>query len=250
MGDETKIVAAVDVGATGIKGALVDLSKGTFVSKRVKYSTPSPATPSAIGGQVKALLKDLNWKKGVVGCGFTAIIRDGVCLSAANIDKSWLGTNAEKVMKKITGFPFHIVNDADAAGMAEMRFGNAKKVKGTVILLTLGTGIGSALFVNGILVPNTEFGHLKWKNGKIAEFYLSNRAREKYEMDLEDWAGDLNKYLIHLNKIFSPNLFLLGGGISKRFSEYKHMFSPTFNIKAAKLFNNAGIIGAAAVANP
>ena len=245
MSKKKVLSLGIDVGATGIKGALVDIEKGEMASDRVKIPTPEPATPAAMSRVVNDIVKELGWEKGKIGCGFPAIMKDGVCFSATNIEKNWIGTNAEEVFSKATGFPFQVINDADAAGIAEMRYGHGKNVKGTVMLITVGTGIGSALFTYGKRVENTEFGHLKWK-GDIAENWVSNTARKTKGLEYDEWAGELNEFLIHLNKIFSPNLMLIGGGISKRFNDYKHMFKKSLPVKAAKLYNNAGIIGAVA----
>ena len=173
-----KTILAIDVGATGIKGSIVDLAQGTLTQPRLKLDTPKPATPAAVAKTIRMLAKSFDWKKGdPVGIGFPAVIVRGRTTSAANIDDAWLNLKAERELSRRTGFDVKLVNDADAAGMAALKFGHAKNQNGTVILLTLGTGIGSALFVEGRLIPNTEFGHMPYKRS-IAEDYVSNRARK------------------------------------------------------------------------
>jgi polyphosphate glucokinase len=243
------LVLSFDVGATGIKAGLVNLKKGQLVGEKYKVGTPHPATPKAIGKEIKNILKIFKWKSGKVSCGFPSVVKDGVCKTAANIDPSWVNTDAEKVLEKITGVPFQVINDADAAGIAELTYGNALNVSGTVILLTLGTGIGSAVFIDGKLVPNTELGHIEFK-GDIAENAVSNRARKDRMLDYEDWAKELNEYLWYLHKILSPNLMILGGGISKRWDLFSHVFSPDLPVTNAKLYNDAGIVGAAVYTHP
>jgi polyphosphate glucokinase len=171
-----------------------------------------------------------------------------VALSAANIDPAWIGTNIEEVLGKSTGCQVFATNDADAAGIAEMRYGVGKGEQGLVFLITIGTGLGSALFYKGMMVPNTELGHLMWKNGKSAELYASSGAREKLKISRREWADRFNEYLQHMERLFSPDLFILGGGESKFFEQYKHQLHTQARVIPAKLLNNAGIIGAAAYA--
>jgi polyphosphate glucokinase len=186
--------------------------------------------------------------KGLIGCGFPSIVKHGVSLSAANIDKSWIGTNIDEVFGKASGCKVFSTNDADAAGVAEMRYGVGKGEKGLVFLITIGTGLGTALFLDGKLIPNTELGHLMWKKGQSVEQWCSSGARERLKISRSDWAVRFNKYLLHLERLFSPDLFILGGGESKHFESYKHLLTPQTRVIPAKLLNNAGIIGAAAFA--
>ena len=183
-----------------------------------------------------------------IGCGFPSIVKNGICGSAANISQEWLGQDIQKRFTEASGCPVFATNDADAAGVAEMQCGIGLGEKGVVILLTIGTGIGSAVFQNGILLPNTEFGHLIWPKKEIAEASISSGARERLKMSRTDWAIRFNKYLKHLELLFSPDLFILGGGESKNFESYKQNFDVKTRVVQAQLLNNAGIIGAAAYA--
>jgi polyphosphate glucokinase len=239
-----------DIGGSGIKAGLVDLETGVLIGERIKYDTPQPSTPENIATCIREMLQGIEWKGDRIGCGFPAIIQDGVALSAANIDKSWIGINVESLLHAYTGYKCTVINDADAAGLAERMFGRINNVKGTVLLLTLGTGIGSALFYDGILIPNTELGHIQYK-GKIAEDWVSNRARKERLLEYDDWAKELADFLNYLILLFSPRLIVLGGGISFRFEEFADHFShlrvPVVNASA---YNDAGIIGAAVAAYP
>ncbi len=240
-------ILGIDVGASGIKGALVDLDKGKLYGERFRVPTPQPSTPEAMAGAVAEIVRFFNYK-GIIGVGFPSIVQNGVSLSAANIDKGWIGTNIEETFGKSTGCRVFATNDADAAGLAEMRYGMGKGEMGVVMLITIGTGLGSALFYKGMLIPNTEMGHLIWKGGKSAESYASSGARERLKISRKEWAGRFNDYLQHLELLFSPELFILGGGESKFFESYKHQLVTKARIVPAKLLNNAGIIGAAAYA--
>lgn len=241
-------ILGIDVGASGIKGALVDLDKGKLYGERFRVPTPQPSTPEAMAGAFAEITQFFNYK-GVVGCGFPALVKNGVAQSAANIDKSWVGTSIETVFGGSTGCRVYATNDADAAGMAEMRYGIGKSEKGLVIMITIGTGLGSAIFYKGVMIPNTELGHLKWNNGKSVELYASSGARERLKISRKEWAGRFNEYLQHLELLFSPDLFILGGGESKFFDSYKHLLETNARVIPAKLLNNAGIIGAAAYAS-
>lgn len=248
MAKKRKTLLGIDVGATGIKGAIVDLNTGEFLTERIKFPTPQPATPAACAGVIQQIGKAVGWKKGaLVGCGFPSVVLHGVTLSASNIDESWIGLNAQDFLSKKTGFKIALANDADVAGMAEVKFGHIQKT-GTVVLLTLGTGIGSALFYNGNLIPNTELGHIPYKRS-IAEDYVSNRARKERKLSVHQWAVNLNEYLKHINRIVTPDLIILGGGISKRFDEYKQYIDPGVKVIPALQLNNAGITGAALFAD-
>lgn len=234
----------IDVGATGIKGSIVNLKTGEFLVERIKYDTPKPATPSAVAATIRTLALDMNWKEGdTIGCGFPSVVRKGRTLTAANIDKKWINLKARKYLSQKTGYDIRLVNDADAAAMAEVRFGHVSP-KGTVLLLTLGTGIGSALFRNGELIPNTEFGHMPYKRS-IAEDYVSNRGRKDRGLSMAEWARQLGVYLEHLNKMLNPELIILGGGISKKFDLYKQHLNVNTEVVPARMFNDAGIVGAA-----
>lgn len=240
-------ILGIDVGASGIKGALVDVDNGKLYGERFRVPTPHPSTPDAMGAAFSEIVEFFNYK-GKIGCGFPAIVKHGVAQSAANIDQSWIGTSAEEVFGKHTGCPVFVTNDADAAGMAEMRYGVGKGENGVVLLITIGTGLGSALFYNGTMIPNTELGHVLWKNGKPAEAYASSGARERLKISRKEWADRFNGYLLHLERLFSPDLFILGGGESKFFEQYKTQLQTKSRVIPAKLLNNAGIIGAAVYA--
>ncbi len=236
----------VDIGGSGMKGAVVDVSQGTLRSERIRIETPCPSTPDNMAKALYELTKKLNWS-GPIGCGFPAIVRHGVALSASNIDKSWIGQNIETLFSETTGLPVMALNDADAAGYAEMTFGAGKGQRGTVLLITIGSGIGTALFVNGHDVPNTEFGHLLL-HGDIAERYVSNSARKRLELSWEKWGKRFNEYLQHLERLLSPDLYILGGGISKDFEAYSQYLEVEAPIVPAQMLNNAGIVGAACYA--
>jgi polyphosphate glucokinase len=244
------MILGIDVGGSGIKGALVDIKKGKMVTERHRIETPQPATPKAMIEVMGQIAEHFNYKKGPIGVGFPAIVQDGIVRSAANIDNKWIGYSGQKRIAKRTGCPVVLLNDADAAGTAEMRFGIGKKRQGVLMLLTLGTGIGSALFVNGRLVPNTELGHLYLRDSPIdAEDYASSRVREDEGLDWKEWAARLDKYLRHLEFLFSPNMFVLGGGVSKYHADFIPFLTVRAKVVPAKLRNEAGIIGAAIAAH-
>ncbi|MEN3356355.1 MAG: polyphosphate glucokinase [Mycobacteriales bacterium] len=236
----------VDIGGTGIKGAIVDLATGELKTDRVKFPTPHPATPDAVAAEVTRLVHDAGWD-GQVGATFPAVIKHGVAKSAANVDRSWIGTNVDQVFTKATGCDVTVLNDADAAGLAEIRYGAAKGVPGVVILLTFGTGIGSGLFVDGVLVPNTELGHLE-VDGEDAEKRAAASAKETLDLSYKQWAKRVHRYLRHVEKLFSPDLILVGGGVSKDAARWVPLLDVETPIKPAELLNNAGIVGAALAA--
>lgn len=239
----------IDIGGSGIKGALVDTTTAELVSERMRVETPQPSTPEAVAGAVKELIALLDYQ-GAVGCTFPAIVKHGVMHSAANVDKSWIGTDGKTLFEQTVGMPFAVLNDADAAGVAEMTFGAGKGRGGIVIMLTFGTGIGSAVFLNGQLLPNTEFGHLYLKSGKVAEARAAARIKDEKELSWEEWAERVNEYLMHLEFIFSPDLFIFGGGVSKRHEKFFKYFTLNTEVVPAEFFNDSGIIGAAMAAAP
>lgn len=241
-------VLGIDIGGSGIKGAVVNIKTGELITERTRIVTPQPAVPQAVADTVAELVQQIGWEGGPIGCGFPAIIKKGVAKSAANIDDAWIGTNAEKLFSKITGCPVAVLNDADAAGYAEMRFGVGMEEEGLVMLITIGTGLGSALFMDGHLVPNTEFGHLKFK-GDIAEKYAANSARKLHELSWKEWGNRFNSYLKHLERLFTPDLFILGGGSSKKYEKFANCINTDARVIPAKLLNNAGIVGAAMYAH-
>ncbi len=237
----------IDIGGTGIKGAVVDLDTGQLVTDRYRVPTPVPSTPQNVSAVINKIVKVHGWS-GPVGAAFPAVIRNGVAKSAANVDPSWIGTDVDALFTEVTKCPVTVMNDADAAGVAEVRAGAAKDVPGVVLLLTLGTGIGSALFIDGHLVPNTELGHLEL-HGVDAERRAAASVREREGLSWKQWAARLQHYLKHLERVLPPDLFVLGGGISKnpdKWLPYLHIETP---VVIAALRNNAGIVGAAMVAH-
>lgn len=241
---QTNQVLGVDVGGTGIKGAIINIQTGELLTERLRIETPQPATVEAVANAFRELVQLLNWKDGLIGVGFPAVIQQGVALTAANIDKAWIGMNVEKVLGEATAMPVIAVNDADAAGIAEMKFGVGKGVMGTVLLITIGTGLGSALFTDGQLVRNTEFGHFELK-GKVAEQYASDSARRNSHLSWEDWGQRFNKYLVMMKRLLFPDLIILGGGTSKRYDKFQDQIVVDVPIKLAAFRNKAGSIGAA-----
>jgi len=239
------IVLGIDVGATGIKGNLIDTASGTLVSERYKLPTPGKSTPANVVKILKEIIEHFKWEGKDLGIGFPSIVRNGKTLSASNIDDAWINFNAEDYLKKELKANLILINDADAAGISELYYGAAKGKMGTVILLTLGTGIGSAIFFDGKLIPNTELGHLRYKKS-ITEQYASNSARERKELSYEQWAKDLEKVLLYIEHLFSPDLFIIGGGISKKFDKYATFLNKVnADIVPAVMLNAAGSIGAA-----
>lgn len=238
-------ILGVDIGGTGIKGAVVDTSSGELKTQRVRLLTPQPATPDAVSEVLKQLVNEIGFN-GPVACGFPARITNGTVRTAANIDKTWIDIPVEELFTtKLQGnYPVSVVNDADAAGLCELKFGAAKDVPGKVIFLTIGTGIGSALFQDGVMFEGTELGHLKFKKD-IAEHYCSALVREKEELSWTKWGKRLGKYLNYVNFLFDPDLFILGGGVSAKFERFKDFLPQELKIVPAASLNHAGIIGAA-----
>ncbi|WP_036556357.1 polyphosphate--glucose phosphotransferase [Nocardioides insulae] len=234
----------IDFGGTGIKGAPVDLDAGGFAAERVRITTPRPSTPARIAEVFVELLSHFPDSTGPVGVTVPGVVRHGVVHSAANIDDSWIGTDADAVFTEATGRDVHVVNDADAAGLAEVRYGAARGRRGLVIVTTLGTGIGSALVYDGTLVPNSELGHLEL-HGQDAEHRAANSARQREDLSWEKWAHRLTKYYRHLETLFSPDLFVVGGGVSKDAAEFLPLLEIDTEIVPAVLRNKAGVVGAA-----
>lgn len=239
----------IDIGGSGVKAALVDFRTGELLSRRHRVNTPKPSTPDAVAeailhvvgliGAERELPRDLP-----VGVGIPGPIKGGKVMTAANIDKRWIGVSAEDLLGKALGRRVYAINDADAAGLAEIRFGAGRDVAGTVLMLTLGTGIGSGLFVDGKLVPNTEMGHLEWR-GRDVELRLSGVAREKRHLRWRAWASEFSAFLERLEIYFWPDLIILGGGVSKEMKKYEKWLESRAPIKAARFLNTSGIVGAA-----
>jgi polyphosphate glucokinase len=248
--DITRAVG-VDIGGTGIKAAIVDLTAGTLLSDRIKVATPVGAQPKDVLAAVKEVLGKLEIEDDSIplGVAFPAIVKSGRTLSAANVSDKWIGFEAEKFFEDGLGRDIHFANDADVAGVAEVRFGAAKDAHGLTILTTLGTGIGSALIYNGVLIPNSELGHVqRAKHGKDAEAYAAYSAMERESLSWEDWAKRLQWYYSYIEFLFSPDLFVVGGGVSKHSDKFLHLLDLRTPIVPAVHRNNAGIIGAAALA--
>ncbi|MFT3873537.1 MAG: ROK family protein [Nocardioides sp.] len=234
----------IDFGGSGIKGAPVDVQAGDFAGERHRIETPQPSTPRAVAAVFAELLSRFPDSTGAVGVTVPGVVRHGVVESAANIDKSWIGTDADQLFTQATGREVHVVNDADAAGLAEVTYGAAKGHQGVVIVTTLGTGIGSAIVHRGALVPNSELGHLE-VDGHDAESRAANSAREREELSWHQWAQRLTAYYRTVEKLFSPDLFVVGGGVSKHSAEFLPLLDINTPIIPAVLRNRAGIVGAA-----
>lgn len=239
-------ILGIDVGGSGIKGAPVDTQAGKLVAERLRIPTPEPAEPHPVAEVVAQVAQSFHWK-GPIGIGFPAPIKNGVAMMAANVSPKWVGINGDDVFTQITGCDCTLVNDADAAGLAEMAFGAGRGQMGTVIMLTLGTGIGSAVFYGGRLLKNTEFGHIEIE-GEEAEARASAAAREREDLSWKKYARRLDVYLHMMQKLFWPDLFIIGGGISKKSDEFLPSLTIDVPVVPALLLNEAGIIGAAMAA--
>ncbi len=237
----------IDIGGSGIKGAPVDLSIGELAEERIRIDTPQPSTPSAVAGVAAEIVASFSYD-GPVGCTIPSVVKHGVVATAANIDDGWIGLDGRELLERSLRTPVTLLNDADAAGIAELAYGAARDVPGLVCLLTFGTGIGSALFADGTLVPNTEFGHLEFRGGE-AEDYASARIRKDENLSWEDWGVRVGEYLRHIERVISPDLFILGGGVSRRLEKFEQYLECSTPIVPAQLRNNAGIVGAALAAS-
>lgn len=242
-----KRILGIDIGGSGIKGAPVDMKSGELVETRHRIPTPVPATPESVAIVIKHLVDHFKWD-GPIGCGFPAVVQNGIVKTAANIDKSWIGCNAQELFTKTTGLPALVINDADSAGMAEVKFGAGKKFKGTIILVTVGTGIGSVVFIKGRLLPNTEFGHINLKSGQDAELYASDAVRKNEGLGWDLWAKRFDEYLLEIERLLWPELIIIGGGVSKKIEKFAEYLTVKAKVVPAKLQNEAGLIGAALAA--
>ncbi len=236
-------VLGIDIGGSGIKGAPVDTDTGNLLAARYRLQTPSQAKPQPVAEIVAKIADHFNWK-GHLGIGFPGVVRKGVTLTAANIHEDWVGLNAAKFIKKVTGCKTCIINDADAAGLAEMAFGAGVDRQGVVMVVTIGTGLGTALFTNGQLLPNSEFGHLEI-DGVEAEWIASDAARKREKLSWKKWGRRFDQYLHTMEKLLWPDLIILGGGISKRYEEFLPYITVQAEVVPAKMLNEAGIVGAA-----
>jgi polyphosphate glucokinase len=243
-----KRAIGIDIGGTGIKGAVADVKEGKLVSERIRVETPEGGRPKDIAAAVASLIDDLGQSKSLeVGICFPAVVQHGVTKSAANISEQWIDLDADALFTKTLGRHVHVLNDADAAGVAEAKYGAAKKAKGLTILTTLGTGIGVALLYNGELIPNAELGHLEI-DGIDAETIASFAAKERENLDWVQWAARLQRYYSEMERLFSPDLFIVGGGVSKQWEDFLPLLKLKTKIVAAETRNSAGILGAAALA--
>jgi polyphosphate glucokinase len=244
-------ILGIDIGGSGIKGAPVDLKKGKLAAKRIRIATPQPSKPEAVANTVAKIATRFSWT-GPIGCTFPAVVKKGVVHTAANVDDDWIGTNGRRLLQAKTGCRVQLLNDADAAGIAEMNFGAGKGRKGTVFVLTFGTGIGSALFIDRRLMPNTELGHMAIfcgpQGGIEAEHFASDLIRKKEKLSWGEWAARVDELLAVLEALFSPDLFILGGGVSKKHRKYLHLLRAKTEVVPAQLLNDAGIVGAALAA--
>ncbi|HET9589072.1 MAG TPA: ROK family protein [Anaerolineales bacterium] len=236
-------ILGIDVGGSGIKGAPVDIRTGQLLAERVRIKTPKGAEPEPIADVVAEIARGFEWKS-PIGIGFPAPIKTGVAMMAANVSEKWVGLDADELFTRVTGCDCTMINDADAAGLAEMKFGAGKGQRGTVIMITLGTGIGTAIFHRGNLLPNTEFGHLEM-NGREAEHRASDAVRQREDLSWKKYAKRLNKYLAEMEKLFWPDLFIVGGGISKESEKYLPLLKIKTPMIPAQFLNEAGIVGAA-----
>jgi polyphosphate glucokinase len=239
-------IVGVDIGGSGIKGAPVDLSAGELADERYRIETPQPSDVKAVVKTTAQVVAKFGTPERV-GVTFPGVVVQGTVLTAANVDKSWVDAPAAQLFTAEIGCPVTVINDADAAGIAEMAFGVGAGHAGTVVMLTFGTGIGSAIFVDGRLLPNTEFGHLEL-HGKDAELRASDRARSEEDLGWHAWAKRVDEYLHHVEMLVRPDLFIIGGGVSKKSEHYLHHLTVKTPVEPAKLLNNAGIIGAAMAA--
>lgn len=237
----------IDVGGSGVKGGIVDLDTGKLVGERFKLLTPQPATPTAVAKTVAEVVKHFDWT-GPLGVTYPGVVVHGVVHTAANVDKTWLGTNASEVISSaLGGRPVTVLNDADAAGLAEIRYGAGRNNQGVVVLLTFGTGIGSAVIHNGLLLPNTEFGHIE-VGGKEAEHRAASSVRDRKEWTYERWSKEVTQVLVAIENAIWPDLFIAGGGISRKADKWVHLLKNRTPVVAAELQNEAGIVGAAMAA--
>ncbi len=240
-------ILGIDVGGSGIKGAPVDTTRGELLAERIRLPTPEPSKPKAIAEVITQIALRFNWK-GPIGCGFPAVMRRGVALTAANIHKSWIGTDAAALFSEATGCRCTVINDADAAGLAEIHFGAGRRhQQGVVLIVTVGTGIGTALFVDGHLLPNTELGHIEM-GGQEAEAVASDAARKREDLKWDVWAARFDAYLQTMERLFWPDLIIIGGGIVKKQEKFMPLLNVRVPVVPAQLGNNAGIVGAALAA--
>lgn len=239
-------ILGIDIGGSGVKGAPVDIEGGNLLAPHFRIPTPNPSKPRAVAKTVGEIARHFEWR-GPIGCGFPSVIRDGVVLTAANIDPSWIDKKASALFADETGCPVLVINDADAAGLAEMKFGAGRARRGVVLIITIGTGLGTALFTDGHLLPNTELGHIQIR-GKDAEWRASDAARKEKHMNWKKWSKLFNEYLNAMEKLFWPDLIILGGGVIKEYQKFFPLLHVRAELAPAQFLNEAGIVGAALAA--
>lgn len=240
-------ILGIDVGGSGIKGAIVEIDDGRLVSDRHRIPTPKPSTPANVAAAIRDLVNEFDYS-GTVGCCFPTVVIGGEVRTSSNLHKSWPGTRGDTLFTEATGLPFVLVNDADAAGIAEMRLGAGTGIGGMVITITIGTGLGSGVFCDGRLVPNVELGHMPGKDGKPIELYASDRARNRDGLSWAEWGKRFDYFLGRVARVMSPDHFILGGGASKKLDKYEDEITVETPISVAHFRNNAGIVGAALAA--
>jgi polyphosphate glucokinase len=245
--DDMAIILGIDVGGTGIKAALVDTDAGKLVGEKYRIETPKPSTPENVTATVQQLVAEFDYS-GTVGCCFPTVVIHGKAKTAGNLDETWRNTQVDALFNRATGLPFVVLNDADAAGIAEMQLGAGIGLQGMVIMITIGTGLGSGVFYNGQLVPNIELGRMPGKDGEPIEFYAGNRARKVNSLSWGEWGPRFNYFLERVARVFSPDHFIIGGGVSKKFQLYEDAIKVPTSIHVAEFRNDAGTIGAAVAA--
>ena len=241
-------ILGIDIGGSGIKAAIVNTKTGELLSERHRIDTPKPATPEAVSKVIKQMVSYFDWNK-TIGCSFPTTIVNGKCIHSGNLSPKWLNVKVDKLFEKECKLPFYISNDADLAGLAEVKLGAGKKEKGVIVVITIGTGIGSGLFYNSKLIPNFEIGKMLYKNGEIIELYTADSVRKKEDLTLKEWALRFDELLEYTRVVLTPSLVILGGGISKKYDKFKEYLVSDLPIKPAEFKNNAGIIGAAIYAS-
>jgi polyphosphate glucokinase len=239
-------ILGIDIGGSGIKGAPVDTETSEFLAERFRIPTPELAKPEPVAQVVAEVAQNFKWQ-GPIGCGFPSAIRKGVVMTAANISKRWIGLNGAALLAEATNCPVCLINDADAAGLAEMTFGAGRNQQGVVLMVTIGTGLGTALFIDGRLVPNTELGHIEI-DGEDAELRATDAARKRDDLSWEKWGKRFDNYLNHLEMLIWPDLIILGGGGSKKYDRFRSLLTVQAEVVPAQLLNDAGIVGAALAA--
>ncbi|AEL26452.1 polyphosphate--glucose phosphotransferase [Cyclobacterium marinum] len=240
-------ILGLDIGGSGIKGAPVNIETGQLTAERFRVPTPIPSKPESIAIAVKEIVDHFNWT-GPIGCGFPTVVNNGKCMTKSNLHKSWVGVQIDQLFSEKVNLPVTVINDADAAGLAEMTFGAGQGKKGLVVTVTIGTGLGTGVFHNGVLIPNFELGRIYYKTGEIIEYFAADSARKKENLSYSEWGKRFNKFLKHTVRIISPDLFILGGGASKKMERFEDEITIDVPVIVAENKNEAGIIGAAVAA--